>query len=153
RLRQRAAAVETQGDRDLSRRRARFRHAYSQPHSGLRRLRQGSATVSLRAACRPSGAEGGTGLAGSAGTRDRRTRGAAHAGDPSPPDAREDGGADRRAEEEPTPPALAAQLNREFVANGLLELTATDWREKLKKEYTDPLTVIGGQQDEMVGEC
>jgi len=55
--------------------------------------------------------------------------------------------------EEPTPPALAAQLNREFVAKGLLDYAGADWKAKLKKEYTDPLTLIGGQQDEMVGEC
>ena len=55
--------------------------------------------------------------------------------------------------EEPTPPALAAQLNRDFVAEGLLDYEGADWKAKLKKEYTDPLTTIGGQQDEMVGEC
>jgi hypothetical protein len=52
-----------------------------------------------------------------------------------------------------TPPALAAQLNRDFVAKGLLDYDGADWKDKLKKEYTDPLTTIGGQQDEMVGEC
>ncbi len=56
-------------------------------------------------------------------------------------------------QEEPTPPALAAQLNREFVAKDLLNYAGADWQAKLKKEYTDPLTAIGGQQDEMVGEC
>ncbi len=55
--------------------------------------------------------------------------------------------------EEPTPPALAAQLNRDFVAKGLLGYSGADWQAKLKTEYTDPLTTIGGQQDEMVGEC
>jgi hypothetical protein len=55
--------------------------------------------------------------------------------------------------EEATPPALAAQLNREFVARGLLDYAGADWQARLKKEYTDPLTTIGGQQDEMVGEC
>ena len=55
--------------------------------------------------------------------------------------------------EEPTPPALAAQLNREFVAMGLLDYSGADWQAKLKTEYTDPMTTIGGQQDEMVGEC
>jgi hypothetical protein len=54
---------------------------------------------------------------------------------------------------EPTPPALAAQLNRDFVANGLLGYEGKDWKAKIKTEYTDPLTQIGGQQDEMVGEC
>jgi hypothetical protein len=54
---------------------------------------------------------------------------------------------------EPTPPALAAQLNRDFIAKGLLDYDASDWAQQLKKEYTDPLTAIGGQQDEMVGEC
>jgi hypothetical protein len=55
--------------------------------------------------------------------------------------------------EEPTPPALAAQLNRDFVAAGLLGYAGADWKDRIKKEYTDPLTAIGGQQDEMVGEC
>lgn len=55
--------------------------------------------------------------------------------------------------EEPTPPALAAQLNRGFLAKGLVDYTGADWQALLKKEYTDPLTTIGGQQDEMVGEC
>jgi hypothetical protein len=54
---------------------------------------------------------------------------------------------------EPTPPALAAELNREFIAKGLLDYTGSDWQAKLKAEYTDPLTAIGGQQDDMVGEC
>src|SRR5262249_47046444 len=54
---------------------------------------------------------------------------------------------------DPTPPALAAQLNRDFVAKGLLDYQGTDWQDKLKKEYTDPLTHIGGPQDDMVGEC
>ncbi len=53
----------------------------------------------------------------------------------------------------PTPPILAAQLNRDFIAKGLLDYSGADWEAKLKKEYTDPLTQIGGQQDEMVGEC
>jgi hypothetical protein len=52
-----------------------------------------------------------------------------------------------------TPPALAAELNREFIANGLVGYAGKDWKERIKKEYTDPLTQIGGQQDEMVGEC
>jgi hypothetical protein len=55
--------------------------------------------------------------------------------------------------EEPTPPALAAQLNRRFIVRGLLDYSGADWSGKLKVEYTDPLTTIGGQQDEMVGEC
>jgi hypothetical protein len=55
--------------------------------------------------------------------------------------------------EELTPPALAAQLNRDFGSKGLLAYDGADWKDRLKKEYTDPLTVIGGQQDEMVGEC
>jgi hypothetical protein len=54
---------------------------------------------------------------------------------------------------EPTPPALAAQLNRDFLAHGLLDYDGSDWVQKLKKDYTDPLTAIGGEQDEMVGEC
>jgi hypothetical protein len=59
--------------------------------------------------------------------------------------------AERR--EEPTPPALAAQLNRDFLASGLLDYEGADWEAKLKKEYTDPFTALGGEQDEMVGEC
>jgi hypothetical protein len=55
--------------------------------------------------------------------------------------------------EDPTPPALAAQLNRDFVAKGLLDYVGADWQARIKTEYTDPLTTIGGQQDEMVGEC
>jgi hypothetical protein len=55
--------------------------------------------------------------------------------------------------EEPTPSALAAQLNRDFIDRGLLAYEGADWKDRLKKEYTDPLTAIGGQQDEMVGEC
>ena len=55
--------------------------------------------------------------------------------------------------EEPTPVTLAAQLNRDFLQKGLLGYQGTDWKDRLKKEYTDPLTAIGGQQDEMVGEC
>ncbi len=51
-----------------------------------------------------------------------------------------------------TPPTLAAQLNREF-AKTLLDYEGADWKDRLKKEYTDPLTAIGGEQDEMVGEC
>jgi hypothetical protein len=55
--------------------------------------------------------------------------------------------------EEPTPPALAAQLNRNLLASGLLDYEGADWEAKLKKEYTDPFTALGGEQDEMVGEC
>jgi hypothetical protein len=54
--------------------------------------------------------------------------------------------------EETTPPALAAALNRTFLKT-LLDYEGADWKERLKKEYTDPLTAIGGAQDEMVGEC
>ena len=54
---------------------------------------------------------------------------------------------------DPTPPDLAAQLNRDFIAKGLHEYEGTDWKDKLKREYTDPLTAIGGSQDDMVGEC
>jgi hypothetical protein len=57
------------------------------------------------------------------------------------------------AHREPTPPVLTAQLNRDFVAQGLLNYDGAHWQGKLKKEYTDPLTAIGGQQDELVGEC
>lgn len=55
--------------------------------------------------------------------------------------------------EEASPPALAAELNREFVAKGLVGYTGSDWQVRIKNEYTDPMTTIGGQQDEMVGEC
>jgi len=54
--------------------------------------------------------------------------------------------------EETTPPALAAALNRTFQKT-LLDYEGADWKDRLKKEYTDPLTAIGGAQDEMVGEC
>jgi hypothetical protein len=54
--------------------------------------------------------------------------------------------------EETTPPALAAALNRQFLKT-LLDYEGADWKDRLKKEYTDPLTAIGGAQDEMVGEC
>jgi hypothetical protein len=54
---------------------------------------------------------------------------------------------------EPAPPALTAQLNCDFIAKDLANYVGADWEAKLKKEYTDPLTTIGGQQDEMVGEC
>jgi hypothetical protein len=59
----------------------------------------------------------------------------------------------REKGEDPTPPILAAQLNRDFVAKGLLDYDGADWAKQLKKQYTDPLTSIGGEQDEMVGEC
>jgi len=55
-------------------------------------------------------------------------------------------------QEEATPPALAAQLNRDFLKT-LLDYEGADWKDRLKNQYTDPLTAIGGQQDEMVGEC
>jgi hypothetical protein len=58
----------------------------------------------------------------------------------------------QEAKIEPTPPHLAAELNREFRAS-LLDYDAADWKDRIKKEYTDPLTAIGGAQDEMVGEC
>jgi hypothetical protein len=54
--------------------------------------------------------------------------------------------------EETTPPALAAALNRYFLKT-FLDYDGADWKDRLKKEYTDPLTAIGGEQDEMVGEC
>jgi hypothetical protein len=54
--------------------------------------------------------------------------------------------------EEPTPPALAAELNRIFRER-FLGYEGADWKERIKSEYTDALTAIGGQQDEMVGEC
>ncbi len=58
-----------------------------------------------------------------------------------------------KRKEEPTPPALAAQLNRDFLASGLLDYSGADWQARLDKEYSDPITTIGGEQDEMVGEC
>jgi hypothetical protein len=54
--------------------------------------------------------------------------------------------------EETTPPALAAALNRYFLKT-FVDYEGADWKDRLKKEYTDPLTTIGGEQDEMVGEC
>ncbi len=54
--------------------------------------------------------------------------------------------------EEPTPPALAAELNRDFLKT-LAGYEGADWKERLKKDYFDGLTHIGGQQDELVGEC
>jgi hypothetical protein len=54
--------------------------------------------------------------------------------------------------EEATPPALAAELNRDFLKN-LVGYEGPDWKDRLKKDYFDALTHIGGQQDELVGEC
>jgi hypothetical protein len=54
--------------------------------------------------------------------------------------------------EEPISPALVDELNRHFKA-ALLDYEGADWKERIKKEYTDPLTAIGGTQDDMVGEC
>jgi hypothetical protein len=53
---------------------------------------------------------------------------------------------------EPTTPALVLELNRVFRET-YLGYEGADWKERFKKDYTDPLTAIGGQQDEMVGEC
>ena len=53
---------------------------------------------------------------------------------------------------EPTTPALVTELNRVF-RESFFDYEGSDWKERFKKEYTDPLTAIGGQQDEMVGEC
>jgi hypothetical protein len=58
-----------------------------------------------------------------------------------------------KRKEEPTPDALAAQLNRDFLASGLLDYSGADWQARLDKEYSDPITTIGGEQDAMVGEC
>ena len=56
--------------------------------------------------------------------------------------------------EEVTPVSLAAQLNRDFLAKGgLLGYDGPDWQTRLDKEYSDPLTTIGGEQDELVAEC
>lgn len=54
--------------------------------------------------------------------------------------------------EEPTTPAIVTELNRFFVEN-LAGYEGADWKGRIKKEYTDSLTWIGGNQDEMVGEC
>lgn len=51
-----------------------------------------------------------------------------------------------------TTPALVKELNRSFLEK-LAGYHGPDWKDRLKKEYTDPLTIIGGEQDEMVGEC
>jgi hypothetical protein len=59
----------------------------------------------------------------------------------------------RERHEAVTPPALVAQLNRDFLARGLFDYDGPDWRAKLEREYAKPLTQIGGQQDETVGEC
>ncbi len=53
---------------------------------------------------------------------------------------------------EPLAPAMVTELNRHFK-EALLDYEGADWKERIKKEYTDPLTAIGGQQDDMVGEC
>jgi hypothetical protein len=58
--------------------------------------------------------------------------------------------AERLAER--TTPACVAELNRVFLAT-LAGYEGADWKERIKKEYTDTLTWIGGNQDEMVGEC
>ena len=52
-----------------------------------------------------------------------------------------------------TPPNLAAQLNRDFLSHNLGDIDGPSWKDRLKREYTDPLTTIGGQQDETVGDC
>lgn len=69
------------------------------------------------------------------------------------PQLKEIAGKLARRKEEPTPPALAAQLNRDFLAGGLLDYTGADWQTRLDTEYANALTTIGGEQDEMVGEC
>jgi hypothetical protein len=53
---------------------------------------------------------------------------------------------------EPTTPALVKELNRAFLEN-LAGYEGADWKDRVKREYTDPLTTIGGNQDDMVGEC
>ncbi len=59
----------------------------------------------------------------------------------------------RERHEEVTPPALVAQLNRDFLVRGLIDYDGPDWQAKLARQYAQPLVTIGGQQDEMVGEC
>jgi hypothetical protein len=59
----------------------------------------------------------------------------------------------RERHEAVTPPALVAELNRDFIAKGLLDYEGPDWRAKLEREYAEPLVEIGDQQDESVGEC
>ncbi len=49
-------------------------------------------------------------------------------------------------------PKYVAELNRRFVEN-LIDYTGADWAKRLEGEYTLPLRHIGGNQDEMVGEC
>ena len=51
------------------------------------------------------------------------------------------------------PVALVAQLNRDFLASGLLDYAGADWQSRLDNEYANALTLIGGEQDETVGEC
>lgn len=53
---------------------------------------------------------------------------------------------------DPTTPVLVTELNRAFRER-LAGYEGADWKERLKAEYTDPLTRIGGQQDDVVGEC
>ena len=44
----------------------------------------------------------------------------------------------RERHEAVTPPALVAQLNRDFLARGLIDYDGPDWRAKLE-EYAQPL--------------
>ena len=42
----------------------------------------------------------------------------------------------RERKEEPTPPALAAQLNRDFIAKGLLDYDGADWQGQARQGST-----------------
>jgi hypothetical protein len=53
---------------------------------------------------------------------------------------------------EPPAPEIVLELNRHFK-EALLDYEGADWKDRIKREYTDPLTAIGGTQDDLVGEC
>jgi hypothetical protein len=53
---------------------------------------------------------------------------------------------------EPTTSDFVVALNRRFLET-LAGYEGPDARERLKAEYTKPFTMIGGQQDDLVGEC
>ena len=52
----------------------------------------------------------------------------------------------------PTTRELVEELNRDFVET-LIDYTGSDWKARIKAQYTDPLTRVGGQQDSLVGAC
>ena len=47
---------------------------------------------------------------------------------------------------------LIVELNKDFRKT-FLDYEGKDWEKKMKKEYTDPLTRVGGSQDGTVGAC